>query len=188
MKKINVIILTVLMLMAVLASSTTVIARKAKSLYGFAMSKKEVNIYIGKFRGSDKAKEIDAKKLIEAIESRLKKRKTITFNIVKDLKDADLSVRGGILRYIYREKDPIDIFIPLGLIIDLFTDKNYARLEFEVEVLDTKKKKIVWDRYLKATITQFDLSKEKSIPLIIDRAAYVFIKECFGKPKGKIRI
>lgn len=173
----------------VLGIYSIVTAKKAKNLYNFAMSSKKVNIHIGEFRGSDKAKDISVEDMIEALKLRLKNRKAINFNIVEKIDDADLSISGKIFKFIYLKKDPIDIYFPpVGLVVDALTDKSYARLEYEIRVLNTKKKKEVWKRYFKATVTEFDMREEDSIPLIIDRAAYVFIKECFGRPKGRGRI
>lgn len=167
---------------------STVTAYGGKNLYNFATSNKTISVYIGAFKTSENAKDIDARKLAENLKLRLRDRKTINFSIVDNIKDADLAISGNLIEFIYWKNDPIDIFIPLGLVIDLVTNKNYARLEYNISVLDTKKNKVVWEKHLKATLTEFDMPKEKSIPLVTERAAYVFVKECFGRPKAKDKI
>lgn len=177
-------IVTVVAAGFVMGIYSSVAAHLAKNLYNYASKNDTVNIYIGDFSPSDRAKEIDPARLAEAFEVRLRDRKTVRFNVVDRVEDADLAVSGRIKIFRYLDKDPVDILIPIGLVIDLLTQKNFARLDYTVSVLDTKKKKVVWKRALRATLTEFEVPKEKSIPLIIDRAAYVFIKECFGKPKS----
>ena len=107
---------------------------------------------------------------------------------MESIEEADLSIDGDIVGFIYMEHDPIDIFIPIGLVIDLFTKKNYGRLEYKISVLDVKKRRVAWKRLLKATATEFDMPRDDAVSLLTDRAAYLFIKECFGKPKSRIRI
>lgn len=181
---ISIIILSAL----VLGLYATVTANRVKNLYNFAMSAKDLDIHVGKITISEKAKDVDKRLLSDALKTKLLDRKTVNFNIVQNLSDADLSIECDVTQFVYREKDPIDIFIPVGLVIDLATKKNYARIEYEIKVTDTKKNKVVWKKKLKATVTQFDMPKEKSLSLIADRAAYFFIKECFGKTKKSGRI
>jgi len=165
---------------------SNVTAQRAKNLYNFVTSRDTVNVHIGEFSAADS--DIDPKALITAIIGRLQERKSANFNIVTDIRDADLSINCNIEKFIYSKKDPIDIFLPVGLVVDVIVSKNYARLEYTINVLDTKKNKPSWKRRLKATIDESNMPKLKSIPLVLDRAAYVFIKECFGKPKGRHRI
>ena len=184
----HIVILLIVLSLTVCGLYSTVRAQRAGNLYNFAFSAKKLSIYIGEFKSSKEAQEIDTDEIIAALKRRLEDRKTIDFNIANRLEDADLSITGQLTKFMYRENDPIDIFIPLGLVIDIFTDKNYARLEYEIEVFDLKKKKIVWKKRLKATATEFEMPKEESISLLTDRACYVFIKECFGRPKEKMKI
>lgn len=168
---------------------SVVTAHRAKNLYDFALSAKTVNVHIGEFASSDETKKIKTEDLKKAIRQRLIDRKTTDFNIVNKGREADLSIIGKITKFDYRDNDPVDIYFPpIGLVMDLATQKNYVRLEYEITVLDNKKNKVVWKKQLKATVTEFEMGKEKSVPLIIDRAAYVFIKECFGRPKPRQRI
>ena len=67
--------------------------------------------------------------------------------------------------------------------MDLVTVQSYARLEFYVEVHDPGKGELLWKKNLKATLTKSDMSYEESIGLIMERAAKVFIRKCFGRPK-----
>ena len=183
----HILLLIIALLIITFGFYSTVIANKTGQLQNFALTNKTVNIHLGEFRSLDKARDIEASRVAEALGSRLKQRKTVAFNIVKSIEEADLSISADLIEFIYSEGDPVDILLPLGLVVDVLTKKNYARLEFEINVLDTKKNKVVWKRYLKATLTEDDMSKEKSIPLIIDRAAYVIVKECFGRSEGSLK-
>jgi len=185
---VHIVILLIVFALMVFGLYSTVRAQKANNLYNFALSAKKVSVYIGEFKSSNEAREIDADEIAAALKRRLEARKTINFNIVNRPEDADLSITGRLTKFMYRENDPIDIFIPVGLVIDIFTDKNYARLEYEIEVFDLKKKRNVWKKRLRATATEFDMPREDAVSLLTDRAAYVFIKECFGRPKERLKI
>ena len=154
------------------------------NLYEYAASKhRAVNIKLDECMVAEGCDAIKSEDLAGAFKKRLLERRTIKFNVVEASEEADLAVSLNVKNFVYSEKDPVDIVQPIGLLVDLAAVQNYARLEFEVSVSDPAKNKLLWKKSLKATLTKSDMPYEKSIPLITDRAAYVFIKECFGRPK-----
>jgi hypothetical protein len=159
-------------------------ACRGGNLYGFAAEKKSLKVHIGEFTLSDDASGVSAEDMTAAFEKRLKDRISVNFGIVKDQSDADISIGCHVTNFVYKEKDPIEILPPVRLPFDVLITRNYARLNFRVEIKDPKKDKIVWKRTLQATLED-EMTREESVPLIADRAAYVFIRECFGKSKGR---
>ena len=157
----------------------------ASNLYDFVSNMRTVNLKVNQFSASGETGEIDARKLTDILKTALSERKSVKFSIVDNAGAADLEISGEITDFIYLEKDPIDIFIPAGLVLDLLTTQSYARLRFKIKVHDIKKDKIVFEKLLKATITKAGMSREESIPLITKRAAKVSIIECFGKSYSK---
>lgn len=155
---------------------------KSDNLYESASHKAVVNVKIEQFSVDENCKEINGEDVVRAFEKVLSGRKSVTFSIVDNLKDADFLISWDIKKFVYSKTDPIDVLIPIGLVIDLAVNQNYARLEFHASVYDTSKNRVVWENDLKATLTESDMPLEKSIPLIIERAAKVFVRECFGRP------
>ncbi len=183
MKKYRIYFLTAALVIAALAIFAKVSLVRSDNLYGYATDKDAVNIRIDEFSVEPEASEFDGKLLTEALKTALRNRVSVKFNIVDNPDQADLIVVGKARKFTYLKKDPIDILIPIGLVIDLLTTQNYSRLKFDIEVHNTAEEKVVWKRHLIATVNKRNMSREASIPLTIERTAKVFVRKCFGRPK-----
>lgn len=177
--------LVIFVAVLVLALLITPIFVKSDNLYEFVMDKQAVNVKIHQFSVAMECKEIDAAKLADAFKEALRKRVSVKFNIVEDPKDADLVVSGDVDSFVYSEKDPIDILIPIGLVIDLLTTQNYARMIFNVSVYSPAEDKIVWEKRLKGTVNKSDMPRDESLFLVMERSAKIFVRECFARPRKK---
>ncbi len=187
-KIIYIFILIAVVSLSFLSIHSIVTAGKAVNLYKFALGKNETTVYLGEFSDPPGKSKVSANDIKRSVMERLQQKKEMKFNIANKAEHADLVISGRVIDFIYRQSDPIDIILPIGLVMDILTNKNYAHLRFEMTVYDTNRKKTVWKRRLKATATEFNMPEEKSIPLITDRAARVFIDRCFGRPRSRIRL
>jgi len=177
--KMRAVILVVVLALALLLIPPMLV--KSDNLYKFVTDKRSVNIAVNKFEVAESCKDINGSKLAEIFKEALLNRKSVDFNIVKNEKDADLVVSGKVEKFVYSEDDPIDVLIPIGLVIDLATSQNYARMEFNINVYNPVKNKIVWKKRLKATLNKSNMPRDESLFLIMERAGKIFIRKCFGK-------
>ena len=83
--------------------------------------------------------------------------------------------------FVFKEDDPIDIFLPIALVVDLAKNQKYVRLEFDVKVRDAKNNTILWKKFLKPTLTESNLNRQNSVDLIMQRAAKIFVSKCFSR-------
>jgi hypothetical protein len=123
---------------------------------------------------------------------------------VENRKDADIEISCDILERVWMEDDPIDQIHGLSTIaLDAAIRQEYARLRAVFTVTRGQRKMlfkraerilrrrhILWQRELKATIDKKGMTEEQSKPLLAERIAEIFMRECFSKtadlsgPKG----
>lgn len=173
-----------LVFLLALAISVSPARAKSGNLHGFVTGKHTVNVKVEQFTVARGSEEINGAEITEIFKNKLRERVSVTFNIVETAEEADLVISGDVVEFVYLEDDPIDILLPIGLVVDLAARQNYARMIFDIQVHNTTKGKIVWKKRLKSTLTKSDMPRDASVPIIMERAGKVFIRNCFGKPKN----
>jgi hypothetical protein len=148
-------------------------------------SEEPVRVYLGDFTSASAQTGVtpaDYKKIVEAS---LLARKSLKFNVVSDPAQSRIQISAVIKKYQYLEKGPLKAIPNTALMtIDAVQTAtcNYAEMEVEFTVKDTKDNKILWNDtpsvYLKKVMTAGE-----SVPLICDKVTKSFITKCFGKPK-----
>jgi len=178
MKKYIVILIVTLLLVPSLALA------KSQNLYDFVSHKSVVNVKVDSLTVESGYSEIKSQEITNIFKKALELRRSVNFNIVKSDQEADLIIKGNVKSFYYTANDPIDVFVPVALVADLLVNKGYARLKFDISVFSTEKNKIVWGKKLKATLSEVGMTADDSVNLIMERAAKIFIRKCFGKPKS----
>jgi len=147
-----------------------------------ASQKKLINIKLESFSvKKDFQNIINGTTFAKTFKDFLKKNKVFNFNIVENRDKADIVISGDVKNFVFKEDDPIDIFLPIALVVDLAKNQKYVRLEFDVKVRDAKNNTILWKKFLKPTLTESNLNRQNSVDLIMQRAAKIFVSKCFSR-------
>lgn len=172
-------------IIAALVFADTVFCMK-EGLYNIFCSKPSVNVYVSDITDSTKENKVDVVGLKKELEDALSARKSISFKVVKDKKDADIIVDCNVTRYYWSASDPVDMLLGTGAIIyDTVTVENYAYMEAVFTVTDAKKNKTLWQEKLKIDLTKKKMTQQESVPLINKKVAKIFLRDCFGKKASK---
>lgn len=148
-------------------------------------SGKTVKIFVADVTDSTSAKEMDLALVKERIQTALRDRKSIQFQIVSAAQEADIVMDTQISSYVWTDHDPVDMLVGIGgTAIDAATIEDYAAIEADVTILDVRSQKPIWQDRVFATITQKPMSKAESLPLVTDNFVKAFIKECFSKRRN----
>ena len=158
------------------------------NLYNMCRAKRVVKVYMPDIQNLSGSEKVDAVDLKQKLTAALKARKSINFEVVDKREASDITIDCAVTAFYWASSDPIDmIFGTAVLAYDLVTVQNYAYLEADFEVFDTKKGKAVWSERLKVDLTKENMDEGQSIPLINDRTVKVFIRDCFSKKYSKPR-
>jgi hypothetical protein len=159
--------------------------RPKKNLYNLLSGRNVVNTYVTNIINSSGNKKADLRGLKKILEDALVTRMTINFKIVPE-KEADIVINCDIVEFLWTDKDPVDNLtgiVPITL--DAIKKENYARMQAVFTVYDAKKDKQLWQRKLKATITDKIMGEYDSISMINERIVKIFMRDCFSKTHGR---
>jgi hypothetical protein len=107
---------------------------------------------------------------------------------IQDIAAAKVTSMRLVEKYYWKSEDPIDMIMGAGAIaMDMIMKDNYAYLEAVFTVRDAADSKELWSKKLKIDLTRRGMSMEESLPLINDKTARFFIRECFSKGGSKKR-
>lgn len=158
------------------------------NLYGLLSGEKIVKAYVEDVKDSTEAGKAEDKGLKAALENALKTRQTMKFELVQRKEDADIIISCDLVEFIWMKEDPIDQVSGAGpILMDVVMKESYARLQAYFIVTDPKTGKVMWEKKLKATVDEKDMSEEDSLSKVNERLVQVFIRDCFGKKKGERR-
>jgi len=113
---------------------------------------------------------------------------TLNFQLVPEEKDADISIQCNIIEYFWTDNDPIDMVGGAGgILYDVVTKSDYARMQAEMTVVDQKNGRELWQERVIATISDDrmppgkSMSREESVPMINEQLVRIFMRDCFSK-------
>lgn len=193
MKKAMAVVFAISLLFAFAGSGA---CREKENLYSMLSDAKEVRTYVADVTDSSGQAKDMLKGIKEQLINALETRMTINFVLVPDEKaDPDLIITCNVIERIWMDHDPVDqIGGTASIAMDIAKDDDYGRLQavFRVKRGPGKaisrrisrafrRKNILWERKLQATITKSDMSEEASKPLLEERIAEVFMRKCFSK-------
>ncbi len=151
------------------------------SLYS-RFSGRPVKIFIGDVKDSTKEHELDLAMIKSRIAAGLEGRKSVKFQVVPTVQEADISLDTQVTGYLWTDHDPIDMLVGIGATaLDAAKIEDYAAMEADVTVTDVKSDKPIWKKHMFATVTKKPMSKAQSVPLVTDNFVKAFIKDCFSK-------
>lgn len=159
----------------------SVLAAETGNLYPLFYGK-TVKIHVAEVKDSTKDHETDRKIIKEKLEEALAKRKNIHFQITQDPSEAEIIVNTEVQEFMWTDHDPVDMLIGVvGTVKDIVTVEDYARLQADISMTDTKTHKELWKQRLMATVTKKPMSRKESIPLVTEKFVKVFVRDCFSK-------
>ncbi len=171
----------------VVVFSTSVYAKKSESLYNICSKKESVKIYVA-MPVDASGEAVDVKLLKTKLESALKKRVSLSFDVVKKPKSADLIVQCEITEYFWSNEDPLDMLMGAGgAAYDAAILENYSRMQANFSVLEKSATVPCWAGKLKASVTDAEMKEKDGFLRASEKMAKVFMKEAFGKKKVKQR-
>jgi hypothetical protein len=125
-----------------------------------------------------------ADSLKKAIESALRNRKSVKFQVVETPAESDVEVEILIKKFMYMERGPLKPTPSIGTtLLDAAATvtENYAEVTADFIVKEAKTGTILWKDILNPYLKR-KMQPMESIPLISDKVASHFVWKCFGKP------
>ena len=178
--------ITLLVFFLVLMSSTNGFCRDKTNLYNLFRKKAVTKVYFSPIENLSNNPKADISSLTQELKEAFKKRESIKFNIVGSEDDSDIIIAGDLVTFYWSDKDPIDLIVGVyAIAYDLLTTESYAFQEVIFSVTDTKKNKLLWNKKLKIDLTKKGMTEDESIPLINQKTASTFMRDCFSKRYSK---
>lgn len=200
MKKIFILSLALVLLFTL--TSQNAYSRPRKNLYEVLKDAKEVNTYVADVIDSSGQAGDMLTGIKRAIEDELTARMSTNFVLVKSEEEADIIITCDVTERIWLKDDPVDQVYGAGAAaMDIAMKQNYGRLKANFEVKKGpqkiaffkrkgglfKRRNILWQGVVKATITKTDMPESESKPLLERRLAEVFMLKCFSKKSKPVR-
>lgn len=183
-----------LTLAGIMMISRTGSAAGGKNLYHTLEGVDEVRVYVAEVRDASGDAGDMTGDIREQLKNALSTRMTINFVIEKDREAADLIIKCEILERIWRDRDPLDTPSLGGLIADAAIEEDYGRIQARFELIKRdrdrifrelhkrmRRKKILFDKKLQATVDRMSMSEEQSKAVLERRIVRIFMRECFSK-------
>jgi hypothetical protein len=157
---------------------------REEDLSGLAQKKKPLAVSLAGFADQSGQAGINAAEFKKAFETALVKRGGgRSFRLAESPDASDVQIAATIKKYQYLEKDPITSWgSPTLLLLDAVTTENYAEMEVEFTVTDTRTNSILWKNTASTFIKRM-MSRDQSIPLVYDKLSRTFLWKCFGRPR-----
>ena len=160
--------------------------RRSGNLYDTLSEKAAVKTYVAEVTDSTGEAKADRVALRKTLEDTLMTRMTINFEIVSKPADADIVVSCDIIEYFWTDKDPVDnITGTVAIAWDAINKQNYARMTAIFTVTDAKDNKVLWEKRIKATITDEFVTADESVGMINRRITKIFMRDAFSKKRGR---
>lgn len=143
---------------------------------------KSVKVFISDIKDSTQDRGMDAQVLKSELQKALTERRSIRFEFVPLAADAQLVIDTNISEFMWSDNDPIDMLAGVGAVAaDAALVEDYARIQAEVTITDQRNSKTVWKDRILASVTKKPMTQAESIPLVAEKFAKTFIKNCFSK-------
>jgi len=142
-----------------------------------------VKVYVSGVTNESGQAQIVADDFKKALESSLKNRRSMKFEIVGDPAASDIKIAAVIKKYSYSVTDPINsVAGPSALLLDAATNENYAELGVDFTVTSTKDGAVVWKDNVFDYVEHM-MTPAESIPMVYDKVTRRFLWQAFGKGK-----
>lgn len=149
-----------------------------------ASGKQPIKVFIKDVSDESGDETIKEEEFRNVLEKSLLDRKSVDFDIVKNIEQCDVYICAILKKYQYLERGPLKITPSIqGMLLDAAASatENYAEMEAEFLVAEAKTNRQLWkdkiSSYEKKVMTQAE-----SVPIIYDKVARRFLWQSFGKP------
>lgn len=178
-------IIPAIVIIAALFLGQPLVMADGSSLYDFTNGGKPVKVFIGNFTNESGKSQVNPEEFKSVLKESLLNRKSVTFIVVNEPSESDLSISGIIKKFQYLERGPMKVTpSPLGIALDAAASAthNYVEMEVRFVVTDSKTKNVLWEDdmydYKKKLMTH-----QESMPVIYDKVTRMFLSKSFGKPR-----
>jgi hypothetical protein len=152
-------------------------------LYDELSHAKEVKIYVASPADSTGKTNLDVSLFQKKIEEVLSARKSIHFSVVPSESEARFKVETEILGFVFSEKDPVDMLMGVGMAtLDAIKNDHFASVDAKMTVKEISGSER-WSDKIHASLTDEKMTEAESRVKILNRAAEIFVREAFGKPR-----
>jgi len=142
-----------------------------------------IKIYISAVTNESGQSQIAPEDFKKALESSIKNRRSMKFEIVSDPLASDFQIAAIIKKYSYSKTDPVNsIAGPSALILDAVTTENYAEMDVDFTITSSRDKTVVWKDNI-SDYVEHTMTPGESIPMVYDKVARRFLWKAFGKGK-----
>jgi len=166
----------------VLISQTACFAGNDNNLSSLVDSGKTIKVFLKSFVNESGQSQISADDFKKAVETAIKNRRAVKFEIVESPEASDVQISGAIKNYLYSKTDPINSYAATAtLVLDAVTNENYAEMTVDFTVTGTKKGDLLWSKEIKGYV-EHTMTPEQSLPMVYDKVSRDFLWRSFGKP------
>ena len=163
----------------------TALAKRVRSFQELLTEVDTIKIYIEDIQNSTGDNKIEVKKLKEQISNALKTRMSTDFILVTNPTDAMILLKSDIIEYYWTLEDPIDeIHSSAALAMDIVKKEHYVRMTIKFSILYTPTNKVIWEKPIKATITDNNMTEEESYSMVNERLVKVLVRNLFKKNRN----
>ncbi len=171
-----------LLLCSFFAFFASAAAAEPNPLYEEFSRVKEVKVFV-MFPADSGVSKLDAQRFKTAVESALKGRKSIHFNVVSSEAEARLVIDSDIKGFLFSLTDPVDMLVGVGMAaMDAAKADHFASADIRFVIREASGK-IRWEEVVHASITDEKFTESEAREQILDRTADVFVRSAFGKKK-----
>ncbi len=156
-----------------------------EGLAGLVDSKDAIKVYLKGFTNDSGQGHISPEEFRKVLESSILNRKSVKFEIVNTPEASDVQISGVIKKYQYLERGPVKINPGAGtMLLEMAATAthNYAEMETEFIITDTKAGQVLWQDTINTYIKKV-MTPAESIPLVFDKLSRTFLWKSFGKKK-----
>ena len=175
-------LLVLLPLIACFLVPQTALAKKVRTFQDLLSEKDTIKIYVEDIQNLTNDTKVENKSLKVQISKALENRLSTNFVLVTNPANATVILKSDIIEYYWTLEDPIDQIHSYGaLAMDMAKKEKYVRLTADFTLIYVPTDKIIWERLIKATITDNNMSQEDSYSLANERLVSVLLRNMFKK-------
>jgi hypothetical protein len=163
----------------------TALAKRIRTWHDVLEEYKTIKIYVSDIKNSAGDDDIKVIELKTGITKALKARLSTDFEIVTDQEKAIVILNSDIIEYYWTLEDPLDqIHSSAGIAKDILVKEPYVRMTIDFKLLYAPAHRLIWEKSVKATITDKDMTEEKSYSIINERMVTIFMRNLFKKNRA----
>lgn len=165
--------------MAMLLLGSWCLPEAAAEPPSFGGARREITVYLAPVENHSGVSSLNPQDMQAALREALLARKSLKFTIVDRIEQADLAIQAEILKYDYREHDPVDMIIAWGAAaMDAMKAEPYAAATVRMTVSPHGRDQ-GWQGHIRGTVTQSGMQEADAPRAAFAKTAQQFITTYF---------